>query len=57
VHLTDRSEQTNPVDVARPFDYRKRYPVLKLLELPEDPMAIPPGTDQQKVFDTLSQSR
>jgi len=41
----------DPDDKPQPFTFKKRYPVLKLIELPEDPYDVPPGTDQQVRFD------
>lgn len=35
------------------FEFKKEYPVLKSVDLPEDPMEIPPGTNQQEMFDRL----
>lgn len=41
----------DPVGVPHPFDYKKRYPILKKVELPADPYDVPPGTPQQEYFD------
>ena len=41
----------DPAEEPRPFDYKKRFPVLKMVELPEHPYAVPPGTPQQEAFD------
>ena len=42
---------TEPDGKPQPFDFKKRYPVLKRVELPAHPYDIPPGTDQQIAFD------
>ena len=47
----------DPVDEAEPFTFRDRYPVLRLVELPDDPMAVPAGSPQQERFDKLSSVR
>ncbi len=47
----------DPVGNPLPFDYKKRYPVLKKIDLPGHPYDVPPGTDQQKHFDGLRASR
>jgi len=36
-----------------PFLRRKRIPVLKMVDLPEDPFDVPPGTPQQEFFDRI----
>jgi hypothetical protein len=46
----------DPETEAKPFAYRKRYPVLQMVELPESPYDIPPGTRQQERFDKLRAS-
>lgn len=40
-----------------PFEFRKRYPILKRVELPEHPYDVPAGTPQQVFFDRLRQER
>lgn len=35
----------------RPFEFRERYPVLRMVNLPPDPYAVPAGTPQQQQFD------
>ncbi len=40
-----------PDDDPQPFEYRNRYPVLKRVQLPNDPYAVPPGTNQQEMWD------
>jgi hypothetical protein len=40
-----------PEGDPKPFAYKKRYPVLKRIQLPNDPYSVPPGTDQQKMWD------
>lgn len=40
-----------------PFDFKRRYPVLKKIDLPTHPYDMPAGTDQQKHFDRLRASR
>ncbi|NND71524.1 MAG: L,D-transpeptidase family protein [Rhodothermales bacterium] len=42
----------DPVGAPRPFDYKKRFPVLKMVELPDHPYDIAPGTPQQEMFDS-----
>jgi hypothetical protein len=39
----------------QPFEYRSRYPVLKRVQLPNDPYAVPPGTNQQEMWDRRRQ--
>ena len=38
----------------RPFLHRDRYPVIRMVNLPPDPYAVEPGTEQQKAFDRLA---
>jgi len=40
-----------PEETPQPFEYKKRYPVLKRVELPSDPYSVPPGTNQQEMWD------
>ena len=42
-----------PAENPNPFSYKKRYPVLKRINLPSNPYAVPPGTPQQERFDKL----
>lgn len=41
----------DPKGKARPFVFKNRYPILKMIDVPTDPYSIPAGTDQQKEFD------
>lgn len=41
----------DPIGLPHPFDYKKRYPILKKVELPADPWEVPAGSNQQKAFD------
>lgn len=36
-----------PTGTPRPFRYRQRYPILRRVELPRRPCAVPPGSPQQ----------
>ncbi len=47
----------DPTGLPHPFDYKKRYPVLKRVELPAHPFDVSPGTPQQEHFDRLRASR
>lgn len=47
----------DPDGVPLPFDLKKRYPVLKRVELPAHPYDVPAGTPQQEHFDRLRASR
>lgn len=40
-----------PKGSPEPFRDKKRYPVLKRVQLPNDPYSIPAGTEQQKIWD------
>jgi hypothetical protein len=40
-----------PRGTPEPFAYKKRYPVLRRVDLPDDPYAVPPGTEQQEMWD------
>lgn len=42
---------TEPTDSPQPFEFKKRYPILKRVTLPAHPYDIPPGTPQQEHFD------
>lgn len=44
-------------DRPQPFEYKKRYPVLKRMRLPMDPYSVAPGTDQQRMWDRLRRQR
>lgn len=46
----------DPVGRPRPFLFKKRYPVLKRVELPAHPYDVPPGTPQQEFFDRLRET-
>lgn len=41
----------NPNGAPMPFEFKQRYPVLKRLDLPSDPMNVPPGSPWQRIFD------
>ena len=41
----------------QPFLHRDRYPVIRMVNLPPDPYAVEPGTDQQRAFDRLAGRR
>jgi len=41
----------------QPFEHRDRYPVLRMVNLPPNPYAVPAGTDQQRAFDRLAGRR
>lgn len=43
----------DPKGKPKPFVYKTRYPILKIIDLPSNPMLLPAGTDQQKLFDRL----
>ena len=47
----------DPTELPHPFEYKKRYPILRKIELPLHPYDVPPGTDQQKYFDRQRASR
>ena len=47
----------DPTGDPLPFEFKRRYPVLKRVELPAHPYDVPPGTDQQKHFDRQRASR
>lgn len=47
----------DPEGHPHPFDYKKRYPVLKHIDLPAHPYDVEPGTPQQVHFDRLRASR
>jgi hypothetical protein len=40
-----------PEGRPHPFIYKKHYPVLKRIDLPTNPYAVPAGTPQQERFD------
>jgi len=40
-----------PEGDPEPFVYKKRYPVLKRVQLPTDPYSVPAGTNQQEMWD------
>ncbi|WP_412061859.1 L,D-transpeptidase [Rubrivirga sp. IMCC45206] len=40
-----------------PFLHRERYPVIRMVNLPPDPYAVPAGTEQQRAFDRLAGRR
>ncbi|MFB6273547.1 MAG: L,D-transpeptidase family protein [Salinibacter sp.] len=42
-----------PSGTPQPFEYKARYPVLKRVELPNNPYDVPPGTTQQKMWGRL----
>ena len=41
----------------QPFVHRPEYPVIRMVNLPPDPYAVPAGSDQQKAFDRLAGRR
>lgn len=41
----------DPEDDPQPFDFKNRYPVLRRIEVPDDPYDVPPGSPQQERFD------
>lgn len=43
----------DPEDSPEPFLYKDNYPVLRLVDLPEDPMSVPPGSPQQVAYDRV----
>lgn len=43
----------DPAGKPQPFEFMKRYPILRKVELPADPYDVPPGTPQQEHFDRL----
>jgi len=44
-----------PGGSPKPFEHKKRYPVLKRVSLPNDPYEVPPGTPQQERLDEARQ--
>lgn len=44
-----------PEGDPQPFDYKSRYPVLKRVDLPNDPYEVPPGSPQQEIWDQYRQ--
>ena len=42
-----------PQRSPHPFSYKKRYPVLRRIDLPSNPYSVPAGTPQQERFDEL----
>jgi hypothetical protein len=47
----------DPEGHPQPFRYERQYPVLKRVSLPSDPYAVPPGTNQQEMWDRLRAQR
>ncbi len=43
----------DPGGKPHPFVWHKRIPVLKMVELPDHPYDVPPGTPQQEMFDRV----
>lgn len=41
----------DPVGLPHPFEFKRRFPVLTKVQLPDNPYDVPPGTDLQKAFD------
>lgn len=41
----------DPAGKPKPFVFKTRYPILRIVELPLDPYSVPAGTDQQVEFD------
>lgn len=50
-------EGQEPEGPAQRFDLAPEGPVLRVVELPEDPWSVPPGTAQQRAFDRLRRAR
>ncbi|NNE35804.1 MAG: L,D-transpeptidase [Rhodothermales bacterium] len=46
----------DPPGKPQPFLLKKRYPVLKLVDLPDHPFDVPAGTEQQLAFDQARSS-
>lgn len=47
----------DPTGHPHPFSFKKRYPILKRLDLPASPYDVPAGTAQQERLDKLRASR
>ena len=47
----------DPEGHPQPFEYERQYPVLKRVSLPSDPYAVPPGTNQQEMWDRIRAQR
>lgn len=47
----------NPDGAPLPFQFKNRYPVLKRLDLPADPMSVPAGSPIQRRFDRMTAGR
>ena len=47
----------DPEGTPQPFEYKARYPVLKRVDLPSNPYDVPPGTNQQEMWDRLRQQQ
>jgi len=47
----------SPEGTPQPFEYKERYPVLKRVELPTNPYAVPPGSGQQRMWDRTRAAR
>jgi hypothetical protein len=47
----------DPAGTPQPFEYKARYPVLKRVDLPRNPYDVPPGTNQQEMWDRLRKQR
>ncbi|MFB6280067.1 MAG: L,D-transpeptidase [Salinibacter sp.] len=45
-----------PEGRPQPFEYKAQYPVLKRVDLPSNPYDVPPGTNQQKMWDQRRQA-
>ena len=43
----------DPEGKPHPFEWKKRIPVLKMVELPDDPYDVPAGTPQQEMYDRI----
>jgi hypothetical protein len=43
----------DPSGTPQPFEYKTRYPVLRRVDLPDNPYDVPPGTNQQEMWDRL----
>jgi hypothetical protein len=43
----------DPEGAPLPFEFRRRYPILRQVELPADPYDVPPASSQQEYFDRM----
>jgi hypothetical protein len=47
----------NPNGTPKPFEFKRRYPILKRLDLPSAPMSVPAGSPRQRKFDRMTAQR